>query len=192
MKKRKVYKLASSMTTGILFILLIIMAMAVISAKASGGEPKLFGHQLKVVLSGSMEPTIKTGSIIAVKPIGDASNLKEDDIITFVQQDESIVTHRIINVVKNGEHTLYETKGDNNQDPDSELVSPQNVLAVYSGFTIPYLGYFVDFAKTSTGAAILLIVPGLILIGYSILLFYQVIREIEKLKGKEMEQTTNL
>lgn len=166
--------------------------MAVISAKASGGEPKLFGHQLKVVLSGSMEPTIKTGSIIAVKPIGDASNLKEDDIITFVQQDESIVTHRIINVVKNGEHTLYETKGDNNQDPDSELVSPQNVLAVYSGFTIPYLGYFVDFAKTSTGAAILLIVPGLILIGYSILLFYQVIREIEKLKGKEMEQTTNL
>lgn len=34
------------------------------------GEPQVFGYQLKTVLSGSMEPEIKTGSIIAVKPGG--------------------------------------------------------------------------------------------------------------------------
>lgn len=73
----------------ILFLLLIFMIFVVVSSKASGGEPTFLGNQLKTVLSGSMEPTFKTGSIIAVTPVSETARLKVKDIITFVKQEKS-------------------------------------------------------------------------------------------------------
>ena len=83
-----------------------------------------------------------TGSIIAVKPVENAANLKKDDIITFKESEDILITHRIVEVIKNGEQTMYVTKGDNNDDKDTNPVVSQNVVAEYSGFTIPYVGYF--------------------------------------------------
>ncbi|KAB2336088.1 signal peptidase I [Cytobacillus depressus] len=177
---KKVLKIISNLLTIVLFLNLILMVFLVISSKASGGEPQIFGNQLKSVLSGSMEPTFKTGSVIAVKPVEDPSILKEQDVITFVQEDGSLVTHRIMEVINNGENIMFKTKGDNNGDMDTQPVLAQNVKAVYTGFTIPYLGYFIDFAKSSKGTAMLLIIPGLMLLGYSSLTIYQAIREIDK------------
>ena len=62
-------KWISNLITGVLFITLLFMLFVVISSRASGGEPAFNGYQLKTVLSGSMEPGIQTGSIIAVKPV---------------------------------------------------------------------------------------------------------------------------
>ena len=56
------------------------MTFVVISSKASGGEPQVFGYQLKTVLSGSMEPAFNTGSIIAVKPSRRSNNFKREGI----------------------------------------------------------------------------------------------------------------
>ena len=126
-----------------------------------------------------MEPAFKTGSIIAVKPVEDVASLKENDVITFIQEEGSLVTHRIIEVINNGEHTMFQTKGDNNEDMDTQLVLSENVVAIYIGFTIPYIGYFIDFAQSSKGTAILLIIPGLLLLGYSALTIYSAIREID-------------
>src|SRR5690606_8330585 len=78
MKKTK--KIISSITTALLFAVLIVMVVAVISSKASGGEPSFLGYQLKPVLSGSMEPTFMTGSIIAIRPVEDPTTLKKDDV----------------------------------------------------------------------------------------------------------------
>jgi signal peptidase len=85
------------------------MVFVVISSKASGGKLQFLGYQLKTVLSGSMEPTFKTGSIIAVEPVEDASSLKKDDVITYLQQDGNVVTHRVIEVIKQNDQTLYQT-----------------------------------------------------------------------------------
>ncbi|WP_066298282.1 signal peptidase I SipW [Bacillus sp. FJAT-29937] len=177
---KKVMKGISNAITFLLFALLLVMVFLVISSKASGGEPQVFGYQMKNVLSGSMEPTFKTGSIIAVKPVEDPASIKEKDVITFIVEDGSMVTHRVMEVMQNGEHTMFKTKGDNNEDMDTQPVLAQNVQAVYTGFTIPYLGYFIDFAKSSKGTAMLLIIPGLLLLGYSALSIYQAIREIDK------------
>lgn len=190
---KKVRKIISSMITAILFISLVGMAILVISSKASGGEPQAFGYQLKTVLSGSMEPTFLTGSIIAVSPLeGDErKNLKEGDVITFVDSKERLITHRIIGVKTSGEHVMYETKGDNNNGADLEPVLSDNVQAVYSGFTIPYVGYFIDFAQSKEGSAILLIVPGLFLIAYAAFSIYQGLRELDpKKKGTDTEEKT--
>jgi signal peptidase len=155
------------------------MIFVVVSSKASGGEPTFLGNQLKTVLSGSMEPTFKTGSIIAVKPVSETARLKVKDIITFMQQDKTIVTHRIIKVIQQGDQVIYQTKGDNNEDPDTQPVTSQNVVGKYTGITIPFLGYLIDYAKSSKGMASLLIIPGVLLLIYSAFSILKALKELE-------------
>lgn len=174
-------KVGSGLTTTLLFLLLIVMVIAVISSKASGGEPSFMGYQLKPVLSGSMEPTFMTGSIIAVKPVENPKSLKKDDVITFMESDDKLVTHRIIEVVKNGESTMYKTKGDNNEEADMDPVLADNIIGIYTGFTVPFAGYIVDFAKSKNGS-FLLIIPGLLLIIYSAFSIFRGLKELEKAK----------
>ncbi len=157
------------------------MAILVISSKASGGEPQAFGYQFKSVLSGSMEPTFLTGSIIAVKPVeGDArKNLQSGDVITFVDSEKRLITHRIMEVTTSGEHVMYKTKGDNNNAADTAPVLSDNVRAEYTGITIPYIGYFINFAQSKEGGAILLIGPGILLLGYAAFSIMQGLRELD-------------
>lgn len=166
MNRKSILKWMNHLVTGVLFVLLISVASIVMITKFSGGEPEVFGYQLKTVLSGSMEPDIQTGSIIAVKPSGDMTRFKENDIITFLNEDQHVVTHRIVDVVQSGENTLYHTKGDNNNAPDIQPVLAENVIAAYNGFTIPYIGYLINFAQSKNGAFLLLI-PGFLLLCYS-------------------------
>ncbi|MGM0902155.1 MAG: signal peptidase I SipW [Bacillota bacterium] len=187
MATKKVLRIISSLITSVLFLLLIFMVFVVISSKASGGEPQFLGYQLKTVLSGSMEPTFKTGSIIAVEPVEDPTALKKDDVITYMQEGGELVTHRIVEVINNNDQTMYQTKGDNNEDLDSQLVLSQNVVAKYTDVAIPYLGYLIDFAKSSKGMAILLITPGVLLILYSVFTIRGALRELDQPKGEVQE-----
>jgi signal peptidase len=189
MTTKKVWKITSNLITGLLFLLLIFMIFVVVSSKASGGEPNFLGYQLKTVLSGSMEPTFMTGSIIAVKPVENAATLKKGDIITFKESEDKLITHRIVEVNKSGNQTMYTTKGDNNEDKDGNAVLVQNVVAKYSGFTIPYVGYFLDYAKSKNGTALLLILPGILLLVYSAISIFKAIKEIDPGKGNDIQKT---
>ncbi|MBU9722451.1 MULTISPECIES: signal peptidase I SipW [Bacillaceae] len=192
MKQLKILKkITSGFITFALFVSLIFMVFVVITTQASGGEPEVFGYQIKTVLSGSMEPEFKTGSIIAVEPGGDMTRFQEGDIITFMERENMLITHRIIDVIHSGDHVMYETKGDANAAPDSELVLSENVVAKYSGFTIPYVGYIASFAQSKEGGALLLIVPGLLLIFYAGFTIWQGISEMERTnKRKDRSERT--
>lgn len=177
MKTKKIMKLINSLVSGILMVLLIGVASVVVISKASGGEPQIFGYQLKTVLSGSMEPGIKTGSIIAVQKAEDKTNFIEGDVITFMEED-ILITHRITEVVKSGDNVLYRTKGDNNNAEDMNPVLSDNVVAEYTGFTLPYVGYFINFAQSKNGAFLLLI-PGFLLLIYSAFTIWRALSQIE-------------
>lgn len=138
-----------------------------------------------------MEPEIKTGSVIAVKPVEDSTDFKVNDIITFVDSRNQIVTHRIIDVIGSGENQQYVTKGDNNEHPDVEPVLRENVIAKYSGFTIPYLGYFIEFAKSQKGAVFLFIVPGVLLLIYAVFQIWSVLKTLEANSRKISENEEN-
>jgi signal peptidase I len=167
------------------------MAFVVISSKASGGEPSILGYQLKTVLSGSMEPGIQTGSIIAIKPGGDMTRFQKGDVITFMQGPDKLITHRIEKVQGEGKNVQYVTKGDNNNSADSNPVLPNNVVGEYKGFTIPYIGYTMNFAQTKAGAALLLVLPGLLLLTYSGITIWKTIREVEGSKKNEIPPVNN-
>lgn len=126
---KKIIHLLSS----ICYILIIIYALVCI--------PYVFGYKPLVVLTGSMEPTFKTGSIIYYKHVNQ-NELKEGDIITFKMGDY-IVSHRI-NKIDNG---LYETKGDANNTVDANKITYNDIVGKDLNINIPYLGYYVKFFK---------------------------------------------
>ena len=190
MKMQKIMKWINSFITGILMILLISVASVVVITKISGGEPQLFGYQIKSVLSGSMEPGILTGSIITVKLAEDKTKFKEGDVITFQEEEDILITHRITEVVKSGDSVLYRTKGDNNNAEDMNPVLSDNVVAEYTGFTVPYVGYFINFSQSKNGAFLLLI-PGFLLLIFSAVTIWRALALIElpqKKQGDEVGQ----
>ncbi|GIP24048.1 signal peptidase I SipW [Paenibacillus sp. J22TS3] len=185
----RIKKLISRTLTTLLILLFIVMAASVVISKAGGGEPNFFGYQIKTVLSGSMEPSIQTGSIVALQPGGDMGRFKVGDIITYRESADKLVTHRIIEVLKNREtgHVSYRTKGDNNDTPDLEPVPASNVTAEYTGFTIPYAGYAMNFANSRAGSVALLVIPGLLLIIYAGASSWKALSKIDK---KEADSTS--
>lgn len=179
MKKRKVMKWISGIVTSVLMIVLVGVALLVLSTKLTGGDPEVLGYQLKTVLSGSMEPDIQTGSIIAVKSVTDGSKFKKGDVITFMEEENKLITHRITEVNKTDSGVLYTTKGDNNNAVDMEPVLAENVVGVYSGFTIPFIGYLINFTQSPNGSIIFLIIPGVLLLGYSVFSIRSTLKQLD-------------
>lgn len=180
----------NNIVTSLLFVLLIGVALMVFITKVSGGEPEVFGYQLKTVLSGSMEPDIQTGSIIAVKSGGDMTRFEVGDVITFGDAEQKLITHRVEEVVQNNEQVLYRTKGDNNNSVDRDLVLSENVVASYNGFTIPYIGYLITFAQSQNGAFLLLI-PGVLLLCYSEFIIWKALSQLDVARQKEKKELDN-
>ncbi len=114
-----------------------------------------------VVLTGSMSPAIKTGSVVFVEP---QSSYGENDIITFRKSSlNEPVTHRIVGVQDNAGLISYVTKGDANESADLNLVGPSEVLGRVH-FSIPLLGFLLFAARTKIGFTVLVILPALFVI----------------------------
>ncbi len=135
-----------------------------------------------VVMSGSMEPTIKTGSLIFVDQ--KAPQYAKNDIITF-KSSKALVSHRISEVVNQNGAVFFQTKGDANNSADTTLVSEKDVVGRV-GPSVPYLGKFVNFVKTPLGFILLITIP----------IFFIIISEIlvivEEIRKKGTGKTSNL
>lgn len=116
-----------------------------------------------VVLSGSMEPTIKTGSLCFINKHSKYEKIKEKDIIAF-KMDKTLVTHRVDEINDEG----FITKGDNNDIQDGSLVTKDNFVGK-NIFWIPKVGYGVKLVQSTKGKIIfgtcivLLFMAGLLL-----------------------------
>jgi len=133
-KNKKKLKIVNSIISyflgGIVFVLILSLL------------PIPGNFKFLTVLSGSMEPVIKTGSIVLVKPI---SNYKVNDIITFELQKEN-VTHRIYEKKTKDKIESYITKGDANNASDMREIKKENIVGKVF-LSIPYLGYGVSFIQ---------------------------------------------
>ena len=136
--------------TWILIVLVVLTAIALVGVR-------LFGLQPYSVLSGSMEPTYKTGSIVYVKKV-DYQTLTVGDPITFMLDEKTVATHRIVEIIPDEEEpdtVRYRTKGDNNDAVDGGLVHCKNVIGK-PVFTLPYLGYAANYIQHPPGTYIVI------------------------------------
>lgn len=137
-------KICSVLST-VLVIVAVLLAVALVGVRVVGYTPY-------AILSGSMEPTYHVGSLIYVKKV-DTSTLEAGDPITFALSEDTIATHRIVEVVPDEEDASvirFRTKGDANETVDGALVHYKNVLGK-PVFTIPYLGYVADYIQHPPG-----------------------------------------
>ncbi len=147
-----------------LFVLLISFALFTRFAP-------LTGHQLFVVVGGSMEPAIPIGSLVVVTPT-DVMTVGVGDVITIRADNEVVVTHRVSRVVDLPEGRFFETKGDANQDPDASLVPGRAIVGAADRY-VPYAGYAQDFLSKGPG-----VLAALCLLG-ALLLFHVLLEMLE-------------
>lgn len=108
--------------------------------------PRLWGWEPLIVMSGSMEPTIPTGSVLFT----DTRNREpmDGDIITYQleqqwEKEAMMVTHRVVRLEARSEGTVYVTKGDANQQEDFVPVREHQITGIYV-FHVPKVGAFMS------------------------------------------------
>lgn len=146
---RKIFKIA----TDAVFLLIVLLGVFIIlSVFPIPGNYRTFTIQ-----SGSMEPTIKTGSIILVSP---QDSYGVGDIITFRNRDlaDRPVTHRIIGAEIVDGMILYATQGDANKISDYSKIRYDQIIGK-TILTIPYAGYAVSAARKPLGLVVILLIP---------------------------------
>lgn len=137
--------------------------------------PRLFGCQPYVVLSGSMEPLIHTGSLVYIDSRD--KDVQTDDIIAYERNDISVV-HRVIEVTEEG----YRTKGDANSTRDMGKVTESQVLGKYL-FSIPAAGYLLSWIGSHTLRLGPVKVPLIILIAIGAILLLNALQSLLELAG---------
>lgn len=143
--------------TTVLVAIVIVLALLLVGAR-------VIGLQVFTVLSGSMEPTYHVGSLIYVKDV-DPFELESGDVITFMLDEDTVATHRIVEVVPDESDSTvvrFNTKGDANEAEDGSLVHYKNVIGT-PVFTIPKLGYIANFIQEPPGTYITIAAGALIL-----------------------------
>ena len=92
--KRSLQKVWNVIST-IIVAIVVILALLLVGAR-------VVGLQVFTVLSGSMEPTYHTGSLIYVKKV-DPYTIEPGQPITFMLDENTIATHRVVGIVPDEE-----------------------------------------------------------------------------------------
>lgn len=145
------------------WILMLAAGVVAVGLFAITVGPRFLPYQALIVRSGSMAPTIPTGSIVFYKK-KDASKVKVGDVIVFGRPGvpNEKVTHRVVKIGKSSTGRYFITKGDANGTPDDWQV-PAVGTGWVSAFHIPTIGYALVDLQSTIGRLLLLIIPALAL-----------------------------
>ena len=136
----------------------LALALALLASLLTVAATNLLGYNNYVIYSGSMEPTVKVGSLLLTRP-ADVEDLQVGDVITYRSPgNHTTLTHRIVSIRQQDGQRVFTTKGDASLEPDPREVILRGQVSKMA-FDIPYLGYVVDFAKSTQGVVLLLLVP---------------------------------
>lgn len=144
-------KRIAALLKNVFYIAALIVLTASLAAAVWGIKPV-------VVLSGSMEPEIKTGSLAFINQRD--VEVEKGDIIAFSNRDMWIA-HRVVGITDGG----YVTKGDSNETNDLGTVSEEQIQGTVF-LWIPYLGFWLKALNSATGVIVMVtICASLMLIG---------------------------
>jgi signal peptidase len=158
----RLHRWATRGSIAALVVALVLAALMVL--------PSLFGYLRYVIVSGSMEPTIPTGSVVydEVVPVAD---LKVGDIITFVPPPEYAitdhVTHRIVEISVAAEGSsaagerVFQTQGDANEHRDAWQMVLDGDEQARVRHHLPYVGYVYMFLSNRWVQLLLIGLPAL-------------------------------
>ena len=133
--------------------------------------PRVAGWVPLTVLSGSMEPTIPTGSQVIIDPVRgeeEAARLQVGDIITVMPYPENptLVTHRIVSRTDSSAGVSFVTQGDANSIVDDWEVTATQIRGEVK-YWVPGAGYVATALDGQQKSIAIIAVAGALLV-YSI------------------------
>lgn len=174
-RKTRNLKKISSITVYIIVVpLLIYNIFLIIQALVNPSvTPSFLGIKTYVIISGSMEPDLNIGDIVIAKDTN-KEELKVGDIICF-RQGQSVITHRISEIIETSDDIEYKTKGDNNNSQDSGTITEKLIEGKVIN-KIPYLGN------------LSLILQQKVFIIFIVVIFYIYLIQTNAIKNKKNER----
>ena len=142
-------------------ILVANITMIVRSYTDPDNVPSFGGYVPFIVMTDSMKGTIDGGDLVIDKVVTDPAQIKPGDIISFFDPasvSDSIVTHRVIEVVSSSDGLSFRTKGDANNDADTEPVPAEKVVGLYKT-RLSGMGNVVMFLQSTPGLVICIALP---------------------------------
>ena len=128
-------------------LLLLIIAALFVRTTSDGAPKSLAGYSGMIVLTESMQSEIPKGSLVITKTV-EPETLQIGDDITYMANQTTSVTHRIIGIIENYENTgqrAFQTQGIMNDQPDSQPVPAVNVVGkvVFHSETLGVVASFI-------------------------------------------------
>jgi signal peptidase len=144
-------------------LVLAVIAVIVLGLLAITIGPRFLPYQALVVRSGSMAPTIPTGSVVFYHKVA-ANQVKVGQVIVFSRpgQPSERVTHRVFRVATGPAGRYFVTKGDANGVADDWRV-PAVGTGWVASFHVPVIGYVLADLQSTTARLLLLLIPALLL-----------------------------
>ena len=144
------------------FILWAVLGAVAVTCLAVTA-PYVAGGRSYTVMSGSMEPRIHTGDVVADERVR-ADRIAVGDIVTFPdpQTRGRLITHRVRSVRVHGERVSVVTKGDANTATEHWSIAASGDLGRVR-YRVPKVGYALAFTRRPGGRMVLVVIPALAL-----------------------------
>ena len=155
------YRIFSAAMSAIAVVVVFFSLSIFVITNASKAGNSIFGYTFLQVLSDSMSPEFERGDVIVAQSYN-GETLSVGDVVVFVAPSGAnqgkTVTHRIVEVMNDGENVKYRTKGDAAQFADSWELSAQDIKAVYIK-VMPFITQASEFAGSSAGKGVMIALP---------------------------------
>lgn len=152
-----------SIGSALLTALTALSVVVILASVAVSVGPRFAPFEAYVVLSGSMEPLIRVGSVEVVRPVPPAT-LQAGDIITYQRIEEPlvIVTHRITQITPATAGPVVRTKGDANEVEDPWDLQLRGTAWKHL-VSVPLAGFILVFAQNAPGRIVTVVIPAALL-----------------------------
>lgn len=166
------------------FLILLIALICIVSILQSTlfQNKNIFGYHTYVIASNSMYPVLKYGDVVLVKET-DFNTINKGDIITYYGKEgevkDKIITHEVIDILKENDTTVLKTKGRANTGVDPYVYKDQ----VYGEFVYRFtlLSLLSKIIRDKIGFVICILIP------FSILFILEFISVTKEVKRKTIE-----
>lgn len=188
---KKALNIIKTVITWLIVVLAVgMMIFTIVSVTTfDRNDRALFGYKMYIVRSDSMSATdFSAGDLILVKEV-DPATLQVGDIVAFTSQNSSnfgeTVTHKIRSLTTDDKgQPAFVTYGTTTGTDDETVVTYSYVLGKYQK-TIPGVGKFFQFLKTTPGYIICIFLPFFLLIVFE---GANCVRLFKQYKGEQQKE----